>query len=159
MPLLSYFVVVGSALIGLLYLANAVMPGETPTHINAKSKPRHSHHVSRSMQLPCPLQVRNPRCRLRQFLSRHQRHVEEPTQKLNAPPAPVAQDAPPQKKRKLVPRKREWRDDFTQANSWSRDYRRGATGGGATTVGAMLGAIRFGARTGAGRVGVGSPEK
>ena len=121
MPLLSYFVVVGSALIGLLYLANALMPLETPTHISRKveaasqppRQPQHAAAVPPSSPQPTMSFAAPP--------VTAPAHVEELTQKLNAPPAPVAQDAPPQKKRKLVPRKREWRDDFTQANSWSRD--------------------------------------
>ena len=124
MPLLSYFVVVGSALIGLLYLANAVMPRETPTHISRKVEaasqpPRQPQHAA-----AVPPSSPQPTMSFAAAPVTAPAHVEEPTQKLNAPPAPVAQDAPPQKKRKLVPRKREWRDDFTQANSWSRDHRR-----------------------------------
>ena len=123
MPLLSYFVVVGSALIGLLYLANAVLPHDTPirrSSIEAASQPpRQSQHVA--AVLPSSPQ---PMMSFAAVPVAAPGHVEEPTQKFNAPPAPVTRDAPPQKKRKLVPRKREWRDDFTQANSWSRDYRR-----------------------------------
>ena len=111
MPLLSYFVVVGLALIGLLYLANAVLPHHTPFHsINIKAasqpprQPQHAAAVPPSYPLPtmsfAAVPVAAPG------------HVEEPPQKFNAAPAPVARDAPPQKKRKLVPRKREWRGDF-----------------------------------------------
>ena len=123
MPLLSYFVVVGSALIGLLYLAHAVLPHDTPilsSKVVAASQPprqpQHAADVPRANQQPAmsfaAVPVAAPG------------HVEETTQQFNALPAPVARDALAQKKRKLVPRKREWRDDFTQANSWSRDYRR-----------------------------------
>ena len=123
MPLLSYFIVVGSALIGLLYLANAVLPHDTPIHSNnmqaASQPPRQPQHAA-----AVPPSNPQPTMSFAAVPVAAPAHVEEPTQKSNAPPAPVAQDAPPQKKRKLVPRKREWRDDFTQANSWSRDYRR-----------------------------------
>ena len=123
MPLLSYFVVVGAALIGLLYLANAVMPHETPTHISrnvdtASPLPRQPQHAA-----AVPPSSPQPTMSFAAVPVEAPAHAEEPTQKFNAPPVPVTQDAPPQKKRKLVSRKREWRDDFTQANSWSRDYR------------------------------------
>ena len=122
MPLLSYFVVVGWALIGLLYLANAVLPHDTPIHSSnikaASQPPRQPQHAA--AVLPSSPQ---PTMSFAAVPVAAPGHVKEPTQKFNAPPAPVARDAPPQKKRKLVPRKREWRDDFTQANSWSRDYR------------------------------------
>ena len=122
MPLLSYFVVVGSALIGLLYLANVVLPPIPPmpgskikAALQPPREPQHATAPPPSDPLPtmsfASVPVATPG------------HVEERTQKLNAPSAPVARDAPPQKKRKLVPRKREWRGDFRQANSWSRDYR------------------------------------
>ena len=123
MPLLSYFVVVGSALIGLLYLANAVLSHDTPIHNSniqvASQPPRQSQHAA-----AVPPSSPQPTISFAAVPVAAPERVEEPTQKFNASPAPVAQDVPPQKKRKLVPRKREWRDDFTQANSWSRDYRR-----------------------------------
>ena len=122
MPLLSYFVVVGSALIGLLYLANAVLPRDTPIHSNnieaASQPPRQPQHAA-----AVPPSSPQPTMSFAAVPVAAPGHVEEPTQKFNAPPAPVARDVTPQKKRKLVPRKREWRHDFTQANSWSRDYR------------------------------------
>jgi hypothetical protein len=120
MPLLRYFVVVGSALIGLLYLANVVLPPVPPmpsSNIKAALQPPREPQHAPPPSDPLPtmsfasVPVATPG------------HVEERTQKFNAPSAPVARDAPPKKKRKPVPRKREWRDDFTQANSWSRDYR------------------------------------
>ena len=122
MPLLSYFVVVGWALIGLLYLANAVLPHDTPIHSSnieaASQPPRQPRHAA-----AVPPSIPRPTMSFAAVPVAAPGHVEEPTQKFNAPPAPGARDAPPQKKRKLGPRKREWRDDFTQANSWSRDYR------------------------------------
>ena len=143
MPLLSYFVVVGSALIGLLYLANAVLPHDTPIH-SSNIQSRHSRHGSRSMQLPCPLQVRNPRCRLPQFLSRHR-------------------DMSRSRRRNSMLRQRRWRRTCPRRRSASSSpvsvnggtiSRRptvgrattggGAIGGDATTVGAMFGAIRLG---------------
>ena len=127
MPLLGYFLFVGSALIGLLYLANAVMPRETPTHISrnvdaASPPPRRPKHAT-----AVPPSSPQPTMSFAAVPVAAPAHAEEP-QKFNAPPARVAQDRPPQKKRKLVPRKREWRDDFTQANSWSRDIRRDQKG-------------------------------
>ena len=122
MPLLSYFVVVGSALIGLLYLANAILPHNTPIHssnIEAASQPQRQPQHAPALPPSSP----RPTMSFAAVPVAAPAHVEEPTQKLNAPPAPVTQNAPPEKKRKLVPRKREWRDDLTQANSWSRDYR------------------------------------
>ena len=123
MPLLGYFVVVGSALIGLLYLADAVMPHDTPvriSNIEAASqptrRPQHSASVPPSSPPPTMSFAAAP-------VAAPDGHVEKPTQKFNAAPAPVARNAPPQKKRNFVPRKREWRDDFAQANSWWRNYR------------------------------------
>jgi hypothetical protein len=122
MPLLSYFVVVGSALIGLLYLANAVLPRDTPirsSNIEAASQPQRQPQHAPALSSSSP----RPAMSFAAVPVAAPAHVEEPTQKLNAPPASVTQNAAPQKKRKPIPRKREWRDDFTQANSWSRDDR------------------------------------
>ena len=123
MPLLSYFVVVGSALIGLLYLANVVLPPDPPmpsSNIKAASQsPRQPQHAA-----AVPPSSPQPAMSFAAVPVAAPGHIEEPTQQFNAPPAPMARNPPPKKKRKLVPRTREWQDDFTQANSWSREYRR-----------------------------------
>jgi hypothetical protein len=122
MPLLSYFVVVGSALIGLLYLANVVLPHDTPIHINSKFEapppPRQSQHTDAVLA-----SRHEPAMSFAAVPVGTPPQVEERSQKFNAPPAPVTQNTHPQKKRKPVPRKREWRDNFAQANSGWRDDR------------------------------------
>ena len=119
MPLLRYFVMVGSVLIGLVYLAGTVLPGDTPTHISSESvpplpqpKPQQSAVIAPrtapSMSFAAAPDGRTPQ-------------AGEPLQS-NALAA-VAQDPPPRKKRKAAPRKAEWQDSFAQADGWRRDQR------------------------------------
>ncbi len=122
MPLLSYFVVVGSALTLLLYLASTVLLHDTPIstsrNFEAPSLPRQPQHpaavpASRSESTAsfAAVPVEAPT------------HVEQSSPKFNAPPSPVTQNKPGQTKRKPVPRKREGRQDFRQTKNWGRDDR------------------------------------
>jgi hypothetical protein len=122
MPLLRYFALVGSALLGLIYLVGSVLPHDTPTHINSKfesvpplpqPKPQQSAVIvprtAPSMSFAAVPDGRTPQ-------------AGEPLQS-NALAAPAAKDTPPRKKRKSAPRKQEWQDSFAQADGWRRDQR------------------------------------
>jgi hypothetical protein len=160
MPLLRYFVFVGSALLGLIYLVGSVLPHDTRTHLNSKSEvplpPRQPKHTA----VPSPRTA--PSMSFAAVPDGRTPQAGEPLQES----APAAKDTPPRKKRKSAARKQEWQDSFAQADGWRRDQRSdrpqpttkaGATLTGATKVGATEVAIRFGARTGAARAGVDSP--
>jgi hypothetical protein len=119
MPLLRYFVFVGSALLGLIYLVGSVLPHDTPTHIDSKSEvplppqqPKHTvvlaPRTAPSMSFAAVPDGRTPQ-------------AGEPLQS-NAVAAPAANDTP-RKKRKPAPRKQEWQDSFAQADGWRRDQR------------------------------------
>ena len=78
MPLLSYFCVVGSALIGLLYLANAVLPNNTQIHNSniqvASQRPRQSQHAA-----PVPPSSPRPTMSFAAVPVAAPERVEEPT--------------------------------------------------------------------------------
>jgi hypothetical protein len=123
MPLLRYFVFVGSALLGLVYLVGSVLPHATPTHINSKtdalpvpSQPKPQNAVVVPRTAPTMSFAAVPDGRTPQ--------AGASLQESNAVPAPAAKDIPPRKKRKAAPRQPEWQDSFAQADGWRRDQRR-----------------------------------
>jgi hypothetical protein len=120
MPLLRYFVFVGSALLGLIYLVGSVLPHATPTHINSKTEtsptPRQpKHNVALVPRTEPALSSTVPDGPTPQVA---------PPQESKAVPPPAAKDTPPRKKRKSVPRQPDWQDSFAQADGWRRDQRR-----------------------------------
>ena len=152
MPLLRYFIVVGSALIGLLYVVNAVLPDNTPRHVSSNIDGITSNNLegnppARQLQHTAPVIAPAPEPDMTSSAAvpavAPPAGAEKSPQKSNTPSAPVAEGPPPNKKRNQFARKREWRDDFRRDEV-------GATEVGATEVGAAeVRAIHIGA-TGAG---------
>jgi hypothetical protein len=119
MPLLSYFVFVGSALIGLLYLASAVMPhDDAPVYISSQID-----------GVPAPRQPQRtpdePILKLKPTTSfaaaPASRNVETPQQDIKTSTA--AEDTPPPKKRKRTPRRHEGQEAFAQADDFRHNGR------------------------------------
>jgi hypothetical protein len=113
MPLLSYFVVVGSALMALIYLVGAVMPhDDAPIYISSQIEglpaPRQQARTDD------PISRLNPATSYAAAYPTAPSTVDAPRQDINTSATPASQDAPP-KKRKRAPRQREWQEDFAQA--------------------------------------------
>jgi hypothetical protein len=133
MPLLRYFIVVGSALIGLLYVVNAVLPDNTPRHVSSNIDGITSNNLERNpparqLQHPAPVIAPAPEPDMTSSAAvpavASPAGAEESPQKSNTPSAPVAEGPPPNKKRNQFARKREWRDDFRRDRGWrDRDWR------------------------------------
>jgi hypothetical protein len=110
MPLLSYFVVVGSALMALVYLAGTVLPhDDVPIYISSQIE-----------GLPAPRQqarTDDPISRLKPTTSFAAAYPTVPSTVGQAQPQitpPPATSAP--KPQKPAPRRREWQDSFAQAD-------------------------------------------
>ena len=119
MPLLSYFVFVGSALIGLLYLVSAVMPhDDAPIYLSSQIE---------GVPIPRPPQptTNEPASRLNPATSYAAAPVspavEKPQPDINAAATP--DELAPPKKRKRTPRQRDWQEDYAQNSGWQGDQR------------------------------------
>jgi hypothetical protein len=147
MPLLRYFIVVGSALIGLLYVVNAVLPDNAPRHVSSNIDGITSNNLERNpparqLQHPAPVIAPAPEPDMTSSAAvpavAPPAGAEESPQKSNTPSAPVAEGPPPN------------RSATSSPVSVSGGTIFGATEVGATEVGAAeVRAIHIGA-TGAG---------
>jgi hypothetical protein len=121
MPLLSYFVVVGSALMALVYLAGAMLPHDNaPIYISSQID-----GVPAPRQ-PQPQQADEPTSRLKpttSFAAAPAPNVDKSLQDVHASVSSELQTPPP-KKRKTTPRQREWQESFAQSGGWWHDDRR-----------------------------------
>ena len=123
MPLLRYFVFVGSALLGLIYLVGSVFTHDTPTHIDSKSEAPSPQPPPRQPQHTIGLAPRTEPA-LASTVPDGATPETGALPESTVAPAPVAKETPPRKKRKPAPRKQEWQDSFAQADGWRRDQRR-----------------------------------
>lgn len=121
MPLLRYFVVVGSALMAMIYLAGAMMPhGDVPIYISSQIE---------GLPTPRPPQptTDKPASRLNPATSfaaaPTSPTVEKPQPQLDPPPA-TSQSTSAPKPQKPASRRHEWQDSFAQADNGWHDGRR-----------------------------------
>jgi hypothetical protein len=149
MPVLRYFIVVGLFLIGMLYVADAVLPRNTRLQVTSNFEgipPAPQRPVTRPLLVPAP-ELRDvvqssvpPATEVEQAPNLLQPEplrpstsdpaaapqAEEPPRRFKSAFVPMAKRPPSHKKRKPVARERERRhDNFAQANSsgfddWSR---------------------------------------
>jgi hypothetical protein len=127
MPIFSYFAMAGSALVGLLFLADAVLPARSPLAIS-----REFHGLSATLRSEPAALPRAP------ALAPEPDMTSEPVklankgaaQAVNVEPvnAHTVRPEPAPRKRKRVPRSREWQDQYAQAQdfgwSWGSNNRR-----------------------------------
>ncbi len=165
MPLLRYFVFVGSALLGLIYLVGSVLTHDTPTHIDSKSEAPPPQR-NRSTTL-CSCRGRNPRCHP-WFQTGQRRRPERRCRNPMRHPRRRHRTHHRARSVNRLPVNRSGRTVSRKPMAGGATSGHGPTGAeatmaGATIAGAMMAgatrvrAIRFGARTGAARAGVDSP--
>jgi hypothetical protein len=123
MPLLSFFAVVGSTLVGLLFLADAILPAREPLAIS-----REFHGVSATLHSEPTGAIQgetrgvapNPDMKSDAVKLASQGAPEAAVSAaVNVQPvnAPVARAEPTPKKRKRVAPPREWRDQYAHAQT------------------------------------------
>jgi hypothetical protein len=131
MPILSYFAMAGSALVGLLFLADAMLPARGPLAIS-----KEFHGVSATLHAEATGTVYESAQALAPHPDMKSDAVKLASQgaaasaanpAVNVEPVnqPVARAEPAPKKRKRVAPPREWRDQYAQAQDygWSSNNR------------------------------------
>jgi hypothetical protein len=143
MPFLSYFAVVGSALVGLLFVADAMLPDRGPLSISSEfhgvSATLHADPVGRSADIepdlpgfaPAP-DMKSAAIKLAREDAPQPKPIAAP--KLEPVNAAVAKAEPTPKKRKrvvrsrashdhvAVARRREWRNHYAQAEDFGWNW-------------------------------------
>jgi len=124
-PLLRYFVVVGLALIGLLYVVNALSPDNAPQQISnntdgvtsnnlESNRVARQHTAAEIAPVPAPEMTSSAAVPAAAPPTR----AKEASQKFNAPSGRVASKPPPNHKRNRSARKRVWKSDFRRDRGW-----------------------------------------
>jgi hypothetical protein len=126
-PLLRYSVVVGLALIGLLYAVNAMLPDNTPHHLNnntdgiasnnlESNRPARQQQHTAAVIAPAPAPDMTSSAAVP--AAAPPTGAKQASQKFNAPSARVASNPPPNNKRNRSARKRVWKSDFRRDRGW-----------------------------------------
>jgi hypothetical protein len=121
-PVLRYFVVVGLALIGLLYAVNAMLPDNTPQQIsnNPDGNNSQSNRAARQHAAAVIAPAPAPDMTLSAAVpdAAPPTGAKEASHEFKAPSARVASKPPPNNKRNRSARKRVWKSDFRRDRGW-----------------------------------------
>ena len=121
-PVLRYFVVVGLALIGLLYAVNAMLPDNTPQQISNNTDGNNLESNRAARQHPAAVTAPVPAPDMTSSAAvpdaAPPTGAKEASQKFNAPSARFASKQPPNNKRNRSARKRVWKSDFRRDRGW-----------------------------------------